>query len=137
MSGRDEQPIYPKCPTCEKDDLETTFWILGFVSVETRAEFLSSGVGDMRDYVYFDKEANKNRCVRTDKTVITRVILAATQYTDMYEDESIEKALAMLLSSVNIMKCSNEHLVETDTDLFKKVFDSIMRFAHVEGVKWE
>ena len=137
MSGKDEQPVYPLCPMCKDDGITPSFWVVGFTNVEIRnGRFVRDSL-DLKEYIYFDKLVNDNRCSKTDEQIITRVMVSQGVATYAYDKYPVEKALAMLLSDANVMRCSNDHAVVSNTDLFKKIHDCIMRFAHTEGVKWE
>ena len=137
MSGTDEQPVYPSCPMCKDYGTIPSFWVVGFTNVEIRnGRFVNDSL-DLKEYIYFDKLVNDNRCSKTDEQIITRVMVSQGVATYAYDKHPVEKALAMLLSDANAIICSNDHVVVLDTDLFKKICDCIMRFAYVEGVKWE
>jgi len=137
MSGLDEQPSFPICERCEKGHTNAGFWIAGRTSMHLVEDTITDEVSDITDYLYLDKRDNGVRCARTDKHFPTLVSIPIEPHLDMYKDDSNEKVLEILLSNVNVVKCSNDHVYAPGGMKYRHVLTSIKRNVGEQGVRWE
>jgi hypothetical protein len=141
ISGIDEQMVFPDCEMCCEEGVKNTFWVFGrLLSTRDIDEVVSSSdSSDITSYVFLDRNLNGAKCVKNEVFRPTHVIFSfAERHEQVIRNEMTdEDYLCHVLNIANTVHCNREHVFKREAPMFAKVYKALLRFSHVEGVKWE